>query len=69
MLCFPINSFFFSVSDKIFFFDSVAAKDVKKLYKRFKKLDKDGNGLVSREEFLMVPELALNPLVKRFFSF
>nr|CAG4711957.1 unnamed protein product [Naegleria fowleri] len=43
-------------------------KEIKKLYKRFKKLDKDGNGTISKDEFLMIPELAVNPLVKRVIS-
>ncbi|KAL9644482.1 hypothetical protein ABK040_009348 [Willaertia magna] len=43
-------------------------KEIKKLYKRFKKLDKDGNGNITKDEFLMIPELAVNPLVKRVIS-
>lgn len=43
-------------------------KEIKRLYKRFKKLDKDGNGNITRDEFLMIPELAVNPLVKRVIS-
>lgn len=46
----------------------VSPKEIKRLYKRFKKLDKDGNGTISREEFMMIPELAVNPLVKRVIS-
>lgn len=43
-------------------------QEINRLYKRFKKLDKDGNGTITHEEFLMVPELAVNPLVKRVIS-
>lgn len=46
----------------------VSPKEIKRLYKRFKKLDKDGDGTISKEEFLMIPELAVNPLVKRVIS-
>lgn len=31
-------------------------------------MDKDGNGTITRDEFLMIPELAVNPLVKRVIS-
>jgi len=36
-----------------------------KLHKRFKKLDKDGNGEISNEEFHAIPQLAANPLLDR----
>ena len=32
---------------------------------RFKKLDSDGSGSISMEEFLSLPELGQNPLVQR----
>lgn len=40
--------------------------ELKRLYRRFKKLDKDSNGVIDREEFLEIPELAANPLLARF---
>merc|ERR1711916_216076 len=40
-------------------------KDQKRLYKRFRKLDKDNSGTITTDEFLMIPELAMNPLVER----
>lgn len=43
-------------------------KEIKRLYKRFKKLDKDGSGTITSDEFMMIPELAVNPLVKRVIS-
>ncbi len=43
----------------------VSQKDLKRLYKRFQKLDKDNSGTITTDEFLMVPELAMNPLVER----
>ena len=36
-----------------------------RLHKRFRKLDKDGNGEISREEFNTVPGLSANPLLDR----
>jgi|EP00769_Ergobibamus_cyprinoides_P004517 serine/threonine-protein phosphatase 2B regulatory subunit len=39
--------------------------EIKRLYKRFRRLDKDGSGTISAEEFLMIPELCMNPLANR----
>ena len=41
------------------------AKEIHALYSRFKKLDRDGTGVISRENLLKIPELAMNPLVDR----
>jgi len=38
------------------------------LHRRFKKLDKDGSGTLTTDEFLSVPELAGNPLLERVFA-
>jgi hypothetical protein len=35
------------------------------MYKRFKTLDHDGNGVLSIDEWKMVPALAANPLLSR----
>ena len=43
-------------------FDS---EEIKRLGKRFKKLDLDGSGSLSIEEFMSLPELQQNPLVRR----
>ncbi|KAG9394698.1 EF-hand domain pair [Carpediemonas membranifera] len=43
-------------------------KEIKRLYKRFKKLDKDSSGTITADEFLMIPELAMNPLGQRIIS-
>merc|ERR1712083_115416 len=43
-------------------FDS---EEIKRLGKRFKKLDLDGSGSLSTEEFMSLPELQQNPLVRR----
>jgi len=40
-------------------------KEIKRLYKRFKRLDKDEKGSISTEEFLTIPELSMNPLNRR----
>eukprot|EP00817_Percolomonadidae_sp_ATCC50343_P006419 CAMPEP_0117428876 /NCGR_PEP_ID=MMETSP0758-20121206/8488_1 /TAXON_ID=63605 /ORGANISM="Percolomonas cosmopolitus, Strain AE-1 (ATCC 50343)" /LENGTH=167 /DNA_ID=CAMNT_0005215479 /DNA_START=26 /DNA_END=525 /DNA_ORIENTATION=+ len=45
-----------------------SAKEIKRLYRRFKKLDKDGNGTITQDEFYRIPELAVNPLVTRVVS-
>ena len=39
--------------------------EIKRLGKRFKKLDLDGSGSLSIEEFMSLPELQQNPLVRR----
>ncbi|XP_023222325.1 calcineurin B homologous protein 1 [Centruroides vittatus] len=45
---------------------------IERLYSRFTNLDKGDNGTLSREDFLRIPELAINPLgdriVHAFFS-
>ncbi len=38
---------------------------MKKLYKCFKKIDRDKSGNLDIEEFLSIPELSQNPLVRR----
>lgn len=44
---------------------SVDADEIKRLGKRFKKLDLDNSGSLSVEEFMSLPELQQNPLVQR----
>lgn len=43
-------------------FDS---EEIKRLGKRFKKLDIDGSGSLSKEEFMQIHDLQQNPLVQR----
>lgn len=38
---------------------------IERLYSRFTSLDKGDNGALSREDFLRIPELAINPLGDR----
>ncbi|CAG8646944.1 6825_t:CDS:2 [Gigaspora rosea] len=40
-------------------------EEIKRLYKRFMKLDKDCSGSIDREEFLSIPQIANNPLASR----
>ncbi|CAG8643593.1 1439_t:CDS:2, partial [Racocetra fulgida] len=40
-------------------------EEIKRLYKRFMKLDKDSSGSIDREEFLSIPQIANNPLASR----
>lgn len=48
-----------------FSFSTVDADEIKRLGKRFKKLDLDNSGSLSVEEFMSLPELQQNPLVQR----
>jgi len=41
------------------------AEEIKRLGKRFRKLDLDGSGSLSIDEFMSLPELQQNPLVQR----
>jgi len=38
---------------------------VHRLYRRFQRLDRAGTGAISSEDFMSIPELAMNPLVER----
>jgi len=40
-------------------------EEIRRLGKRFKKLDLDGSGSLSSEEFMSIPDLQQNPLVQR----
>jgi calcineurin B family protein 1 len=42
-----------------------SANQIVRLYSRFTSLDKSGNGYLSCEDFLRIPELAINPLSDR----
>ena len=43
----------------------VDAEELKRLGKRFRKLDIDNSGTLSVDEFMSLPELQQNPLVQR----
>ena len=49
----------------VVFFSVVDADEIRRLGKRFKKLDIDGSGSLSVQEFMSIPELQQNPLVQR----
>jgi len=40
-------------------------KQIIRLYSRFTSLDKNGNGHLMKEDFMRIPELAINPLASR----
>ena len=45
--------------------DAFSPEEVQRLEKRFQKLDLDRSGTISVGEFVSVPELKENPLIKR----
>lgn len=49
----------------IFLLWLVDADEIRRLGKRFRKLDLDNSGALSLDEFLSLPELQQNPLVQR----
>eukprot|EP00771_Trimastix_marina_P002533 gnl/Trimastix_PCT/3668.p1 GENE.gnl/Trimastix_PCT/3668~~gnl/Trimastix_PCT/3668.p1 ORF type:complete len:193 (+),score=16.11 gnl/Trimastix_PCT/3668:78-656(+) len=40
-------------------------REIKRLHKRFRKLDRTNTGCISEADFMQIPELAMNPLVHR----
>ena len=48
-----------------FFSLQVETDEIRRLAKRFKKMDLDKNGSLCVEEFMALPELQQNPLVQR----
>ena len=49
----------------VYFSYTVDADEIKRLGKRFRKLDLDNSGALSVDEFMSLPELQQNPLVQR----
>lgn len=45
--------------------NAVDPREIKKLYKRFTRLDKAGTGRITSDDLLSIPELAMNPLAPR----
>lgn len=43
----------------------VSPDDVDKLYHHFMRMDKDGNGVIDRQDLMNVPSIAENPLAGR----
>lgn len=46
-------------------YSSVDVDEIRRLGKRFRKLDLDNSGALSIDEFMSLPELQQNPLVQR----
>jgi hypothetical protein len=44
---------------------AVSAAELQRLKKRFMKLDRDGSGTIDKDEFLLIPQIANNPLASR----
>lgn len=53
-----------SIFDSFWFFP-VTPNQIERLYSRFTSLDKNDCGTLAREDFLRIPELAINPLSER----
>lgn len=60
-----VHDLIHSAGTKIELSVSVDADEIKRLGKRFRKLDLDNSGALSVEEFMSLPELQQNPLVQR----
>ncbi|KAM9942246.1 hypothetical protein ACTFIT_005621 [Dictyostelium discoideum] len=43
-------------------------REIKRLYKRFKRLDKEEKGSINVEDFNQIPELSMNPMLPRIIS-
>jgi len=50
-------------------FVSVEQQEILSLYQRFCQLDRNAKGFISADEFLSVPEFAMNPLSQVFYNF
>ena len=44
---------------------TVSSKELRKLYKRFKRLDRRGDGVLCQADLLAIPEFAMHPLSAR----
>ena len=42
--------------------------EIRRLYRRFRKLDASKNGVITRAQLLKIPELSMNPLAQRIIS-
>lgn len=47
----------------------VTATEIRNLYARFQRLDRDQSGSLSAEELMAIPEFAMNPLANRLLPF
>lgn len=55
----------FSIDWYVFIWFLVTPNQIERLYSRFTSLDRTDCGTLSREDFLRIPELAINPLCDR----
>lgn len=49
----------------LIFLKKVSGHEIRRLYQRFSRLDKEGIGHITKKELSMIPELAVNPLMSR----
>lgn len=59
------KSFSCHITFSVICFHTVDADEIRRLGKRFRKLDLDNSGALSIDEFMSLPELQQNPLVQR----
>jgi calcineurin B family protein 1 len=59
------NHYSFAWYEFSFDFVSVTKNQIERLWSRFTSLDKQQKGYLTREDFLRIPELAINPLGDR----
>lgn len=55
----------FALVPNNFIISTVSHNQIERLYSRFTSLDRTDCGTLSREDFLRIPELAINPLCDR----
>ncbi|KRY53114.1 Calcineurin subunit B type 1 [Trichinella britovi] len=60
-----LQQFSLEHEDVLHQFLQLDTEEIRRLARRFKKLDLDGSGALSVEEFMSLPELQQNPLVQR----
>lgn len=52
-------------SPNVDFLAAVSPKEIKTLYKRFRRLDRTGRGTISTDDLTMIPEVCMSPLAPR----
>lgn len=46
----------------------VTQQEIKRLFNGFKKIDLNGDGTLTKQEFMTIPDVERNPLAERVFS-
>lgn len=59
------NFAYFVIFNKLIIIFVVTPNQIERLYSRFTSLDRGDCGTLSRDDFLRIPELAINPLGER----